>query len=214
MHTQPYTLSDLADKTGIEPRTIRSYIEQDLLPGALSKGRGASYGDEHLHRLGVINRLRSFKSDISLKQLRVLLTQLSPAQIEGIAEGTLTIGGLVDTDEPAASASASALDYLRTASPDSIHSSRRGDLHGLRSGLRGRPNPTSMTAIEQLLHALAELAATQSVQQKVRDEVWHRLAITPDIELSVRGPFDAEHLDQLRQIGNHLRHFLTKGVHS
>jgi len=209
MHTHTYTLSDLAKMTGLEPRTIRSYIERDLLPGASSKGRGASYSDDHLHRLGAINKLRSFKSDISLKQLRVLLQQLRPEQIQGIAEGTISIAGLVDTDTPAEEGSA--LDYLRAVHWRDSGASRHG-LH--RTPPRSPADPANMTSVEQLLEALVALAGSQRVPHRVRDEIWHRLPITRDIELSVRGPYDPEQLAQLRQIADHLRHFLTRGVHS
>src|SRR5438045_4009694 len=58
MSANSYSLSDLADATGIEARTIRSYTERGLLPGAEARGRAASYSKEHLSRLQVIRSLR------------------------------------------------------------------------------------------------------------------------------------------------------------
>ena len=54
MEEESLTLAKLAEQTSIEPRTIRSYIERGLLPGAQSRGRGAVYLAEHLNRLKVI----------------------------------------------------------------------------------------------------------------------------------------------------------------
>lgn len=84
-----FTLSDLATATGVEPRTIRSYIERGLLPGALSRGRGATYSQEHLAALRLIQAVRRARPTITLGELRILLQQLTPAQIQGIADGAV-----------------------------------------------------------------------------------------------------------------------------
>ena len=53
-----YTLNELADLVDIRPRTIRSYIQQDLLRGPDSMGRNARYSDYHRKRLEAIKALR------------------------------------------------------------------------------------------------------------------------------------------------------------
>jgi len=47
-------LAELAEETGVPPRTIRYYISRGLLPGPAQAGRGASYGREHVARLKAI----------------------------------------------------------------------------------------------------------------------------------------------------------------
>jgi len=54
-----YTLSELAGLVDIHPRTIRSYIQQDLLRGPDTMGRNARYSDYHRKRLEAIKTLRS-----------------------------------------------------------------------------------------------------------------------------------------------------------
>jgi DNA-binding transcriptional MerR regulator len=45
------TLAELADASGIPPRTVRFYIARGLLEGPEVAGRGATYGPGHLERL-------------------------------------------------------------------------------------------------------------------------------------------------------------------
>ena len=49
-----YTLQELADKTGISPRTVRFYISKDLLPPPIRAGRDAAYNHAHIERLEAI----------------------------------------------------------------------------------------------------------------------------------------------------------------
>ena len=51
-------LADLAQTSGVPPRTIRLYITRGLLMGPRRRGRGAAYGPEHLGRLKEIRRLQ------------------------------------------------------------------------------------------------------------------------------------------------------------
>jgi DNA-binding transcriptional MerR regulator len=46
-----YTIGSLADTAGVSRRTVRFYVQRDLLPPPEGLGRGALYSDEHLARL-------------------------------------------------------------------------------------------------------------------------------------------------------------------
>jgi DNA-binding transcriptional MerR regulator len=52
------TLAELADASGIPPRTVRFYIARGLLEGPEVAGRGATYGPGHLERLQKIRSTR------------------------------------------------------------------------------------------------------------------------------------------------------------
>jgi DNA-binding transcriptional MerR regulator len=54
-----WSLSELAQETGLSPRTIRYYISRGLLAGPLVAGRGAAYGADHLARLRAIQQLQA-----------------------------------------------------------------------------------------------------------------------------------------------------------
>ena len=58
-HSQPLTLAELAQATGVPGRTIRFYIARGLLPGPGKAGRGATYGREHRERLREIGGLQA-----------------------------------------------------------------------------------------------------------------------------------------------------------
>lgn len=51
-------LAELAQRSGVAPRTIRFYIARGLLPGPGSAGRHALYGAAHLERLARIEELK------------------------------------------------------------------------------------------------------------------------------------------------------------
>ena len=53
-----WTLSELAEETGLPARTIRYYIARGLLAGPEVAGRGAIYGSHHLARLREIQSLQ------------------------------------------------------------------------------------------------------------------------------------------------------------
>jgi len=46
-----YSIGSLADAAGVSRRTVRFYVQRDLLPPPVGLGRGALYTDEHLARL-------------------------------------------------------------------------------------------------------------------------------------------------------------------
>src|SRR5690606_15496044 len=81
-----YSLDDLANETGLSPRTIRHYIAQDLLPGPESLGRNAWYSEDHLDRLKCIQILKD-RTGAALADLRPVINSLPEEQIRDIAAG-------------------------------------------------------------------------------------------------------------------------------
>src|SRR5262249_37221988 len=55
--SQEYTLEELAERVGVPTRTIRFYIAQGLLPGPGARGRAATYSEDHLARLRLVQLL-------------------------------------------------------------------------------------------------------------------------------------------------------------
>ena len=110
MDEMTYTLQELAELSGIEARTIRSYIERDLLPGPYGLGPKAAYGQEHVDRLKVLGLLRNAHRAITLDQIRTLLGQLTPEQIAAIADGRQKVSTAFGGGLPVSSA----LSYLKS----------------------------------------------------------------------------------------------------
>jgi DNA-binding transcriptional MerR regulator len=65
------SISELAEKTGLSPRTLRYYEELGLLPGTRRRAGGRRvYGRDELARLRFIQRLKSL--GLSLAEIREL----------------------------------------------------------------------------------------------------------------------------------------------
>ena len=217
MESDLLTLQDLADATGVEPRTIRSSVEKGIVPGPDCLGRGARYPRESLDRLKVLQLLRDADRDISLDQARLLLQRLTPSQLRNVAEGTERIAAVIDTDRPTVLSKGDALAYISRLKLGTTHPSPHSG--GARPSLRSQAMPagpdtadTTQPVLEQAAKALGGLVGLSARARSVRGEHWYRLPLTPDIELSVRGEFGPEQLAQLHRIGDALRILLTKGA--
>lgn len=71
MEDEEYSLSDLAEKSGQPPRTIRFYIARGLLSGPEGAGRTARYTRAHLDRLRRIAELKAAGLTLSEISLRL-----------------------------------------------------------------------------------------------------------------------------------------------
>lgn len=205
-----YTISELSEQSGVEPRTIRSYVEKGILPGPESLGRSARYPQESLNRLKVLQLLRDANRNLTLDQIRRLLQSLGPSQLSGLADGRIRIGAVLDTDAAEDSSRSGAIDYLR-----SLHSQAPppdASTPFPRSEFRSHEDfEDQLPVFEEAALALAKLAGLTSSSRSTRIEQWYRLELSPDIELSVRGSFGSDQIAQLHRIGDALRLLLTKG---
>lgn len=190
-----YSLTDLSDRTGIESRTIRSYIERGLLPNANARGRAASYSDEHLTRLRVIQAIRRARPNITLSEIRIILQQLTPEQIHALAHGSIT---------------ASALPVSSSVLTDDQSSDV--DEHGQEFGepllIRLPLPPEKLNGAERLVYLLRSFSASSSIAPQSRSEAWQRITVTPEVEICVRAEFDARQVRVFRELADLLRQIL------
>ena len=208
------TLQELAAQTGVEPRTIRSYVEKGVILGPESFGRGARYPRETLDRLKVLQLLRDANRSLTLDQIRVLLNSIGPSQLREVAEGTVRIGAVIDTDAAGTSPlpKTAAMDYLHVLRRSQSQPQSPASVSPLLYRRKSPPiDDDQLPILENAARALAELTGTNSSSRSARGESWYRISLTPDIELSVRGEFGTEQLAQLHRIGDSLRTLLTKG---
>jgi DNA-binding transcriptional MerR regulator len=63
-----YGIEELAALGGVTRRTVRYYVQQDLLPVPLGVGRGRHYGPQHLARLQAVKALQ--EQGLSLDEVR------------------------------------------------------------------------------------------------------------------------------------------------
>ena len=102
-----FTLAELAERLGILPRTIRSYIEQGLLRGPEVGGRGARYTDYHVQRLQAIQTLKDVRG-LPLAEVRKWLMSATAPELQQLAkEATIAKAPLPISE------AVSALDYIK-----------------------------------------------------------------------------------------------------
>jgi DNA-binding transcriptional MerR regulator len=207
MATDSYTLNDLAEATGIEARTIRSYIERGLLPSADARGRGATYSAEHLLRLRAIQVLRRARPNIQLNEIRIFLQQMSPQQLSDFCSGSLkaTAAALATKIDEAENPEAlQAVGQFLQADPDDALDSVSA------SEEKTERPPEELTGPERLLQALRKIARSSPAAPPSKVDAWVRLPVTNDVELAVRAEFALGQMPVFRDLANLLRTLLLR----
>ena len=215
--TKCYSLEELGRLTNLSPRTIRSYIQKGLLPGAATRGRNASYTDIHLDRLRCMQLIRE-KSGLPLDELRMVMLALSEEQIHRIATGqeevlALPVGQQAPVGQgygsPVLNRSMEPGTGLAVSGPSDIQTrekSRALDyLHRMR-----KTTGSSESRFAELVRTMEELTRNRRVYRKARNEWWATVKVTEDMEIRVRGLSD-EDIGRLERLADILRSLLMKG---
>ena len=90
---QRYAIGDLASLGGVSRRTVRYYVQEDLLPPPLGVGRGNHYGQEHLDHLQRVKALQ--EAGHTLDEIRRALAEGAPA-VASLRAARLTRPALPD----------------------------------------------------------------------------------------------------------------------
>ncbi len=181
MHTaRSITLEELAAESGVTERQIRSFIHQKLMPGPSGAGRGARYGESHLAALRAIRHLREAEG----LGFTEILTRLT-----GAAGGSLL---------QAAAAAARADEDQDAALPLSQYVANvRASLH--EEGAARMPMMPPAATLSAALPAVAGAGEHGAVSPRH----WYRIAVSPDVELHIRGvgrPRDIERYERLAEL--------------
>ncbi len=230
MSTRKYTLKELESQTRFGSRTIRNYIDKGLLPCAYSRGRYASYGQEHLDRLLFLRKLKN-RGKLPLDEVRRLLLQLSPERIKAIAHGKENIASIaskpswdVHLDEcqsddfyPAEETRSSYISTDSEVQPAPQHDSspppRDSALDYIRR-LRSPGSPAvpgrSDSRLRQAARKLRQITpGHHPPTRRAKGEWWAAIEVTPDIELRARG-LDGDDLAALESIADAFRALLSR----
>jgi DNA-binding transcriptional MerR regulator len=177
-----YSLQDLADLTGVTPRTIRFYVAQGLLPSPGRVGPGTTYGSGHLARLKLIRQLQ--REHLPLAEIRARLASLDDAAILDIVDAP-----------PVSPTPGSATEYIRGV----LAKSRVSDM----------PAPNAFAAPARLIaHPMLPVPSMSAVPPSPLSpslpgpetppadrSQWDRIVLVPDVELHVRRPL-TRHLNK------------------
>ena len=230
MSTRKYTLKELESRTGFGSRTIRNYIDKGLLPGAYSRGRYASYGQEHLDRLLFLRKLKN-RGKLPLDAIRRLLLQLAPEKIKAIAHGQEDMASIASKphwDAPGhqfpedehASSHEEAMEFCsmdsdsKPGAPDypapPAADSALDYIRRLRSpGSPAEPG-RSDSRLRQAARQLRQITpGHHPPTRRAKGEWWAAIEVTPDIELRARG-LDGDDLAALESIADAFRALISR----
>ncbi|MBI1270076.1 MerR family transcriptional regulator [bacterium] len=197
-----YSIEELSEMTGFDRRTIRSFIEQGLMRGPDKMGRYAQYSQDHLVRLLAIKNMKEMDG-FSTGVIRTRLLTMSQDEVGRVA---------VSSDENFSSSTTSATDYLKSIRGGSGSVIR--PVSAKEEAPAEEKKTTSRNAIELLLLEFSNLSKGRSVRSKASAETWHRISVTPDVEISVRGLEDETDIARLTRIADHLREFILGNLGS
>ena len=211
MSSNTFSLQDLADQTGVELRTIRSYIQTGLLPRPSSSGRGAFYGIEHLNRLKAMRVLRE-QEHLSLDEVRAFFLTSSEQEIASKAASLIS---LPLEDSTRSEDSSSALDYLQDLK-QSLGGSWTGSGGSNRPPKTGpRPNhqqssPAEMRPVQRAIAILSTLMNQSRPHAGTRPATWQRFEIVPGVELHIDSGLGVDG-NEIARLCDYIREFLQGG---
>ncbi len=163
------TIEELADRTGTPVRTIRFYITEGLLSGPGTRGKAATYSDDHLLRLRLIRQLS--ERHVPLAEMRAMLARLSREE----AQALLAAEEEQAMQREQAAQAPSPKDYLATL------------LSQARAARQSAPPPTPRASPAPPVPLPASsYQPSPPVAPAPPKEVWQHWELAPGVELHVR----------------------------
>lgn len=220
MSEDEITLEELSERSGVETRTLRSWVSEGLLSPPFKAGRGARYPASNADRALAVRALKDLHG-LSLSEIGRRFMMATEDQIR---EWALETG-------PTSAPRGTARDYLsriqgRGIKPPSaqmsleIHpqasflsepkfatSTARFPLKS-NSVLRGDERAADLANIERLILQLEQVLETPAPRRS-RGAIWTRISVTPDLELSVRGDLEPRERILFEQLADQFRAILT-----
>lgn len=206
------SLDDLSDLTGVERRTLRSWVADGLLSAPLKVGRGALYPRANVDRAMAVRALREIHG-LPRTAIRARLLLADDRDIRQLAEeahGLVAAGRSVALQGP--SSARAYLAQLREPAPE--HLEEPAQQMRMPSPIEGRPAAESRpdaAGIDALLSVLEGSARVPSVK-RLRGTNRYHIPITPDLELSVRGEISPRDRVMLERVADLIRAILTGGL--
>lgn len=217
------TLEELSERTGVEARTLRSWISEGLLAPPFKPGRGARYPASNVDRALAVRSLKDVRG-LSFSEIG---RRFMMATNDQIREWALEAG-------PTTAPSGSARDYLRQIGARNAPATRAAEAGSLfervaplqmseprsaprflgRSLSRTEREPPSaeagleLASIERLILQLDQVLEAPAPRRS-RGTAWTRIPITPDLEFSVRGDLEPREQILFEQLADQLRAILT-----
>lgn len=214
MGSKHYSLQELSELVGIEPRSIRWYISEGLMRGPESLGRGAYYTDHHLKRLRTIKQLRETYG-MPVSEIRRYTTMAGDEDIEVVpvsnwgwsAPETFRAGHEEDPDMSSVDVRRGWRGQGPAVRKPTVENQ---ELPGMEPDVVSRAQ-SSRSPIAVLLHSLRQLLGERRVPRSAKAETVTEIEINPEIALRIRGYYRPAELALFEQLADHLRELLLGG---
>ena len=225
--TNLMNINELSEQSGIRPRTIRSYLQQGIIPAPTELGRYAKYSkDEHLLPLLVASDLRN-NQRWSLDEIRSFLMSCSKSEIENLAQN-VSANLTRSINASKSSKKESALQYLQNLydTDKNFNISSRTQIFKKETTYDSLYNPNEQqsetsdyssaldrTPIEELGHKLSSLIEDKKyITRKASLQNWKKVEVTPEIEINIRMERDLSDREKnaIEQIADYLREIITR----
>jgi DNA-binding transcriptional MerR regulator len=173
------TVEELAAHGQVSVRTVRFYIAEGLLPGPGSRGKAATYGEEHLLRLRLIRRLAEQR--VPLAEMRDLLDRISLDEARAL---------LAEEEQRAAARQQAE----QTASPKEYVTELLSQARAARAAPLAEP-PATYRPVAPPMPPPASPQQSPGLSRQ-HAQPWQRWELAPGVELHVR----ADALDRAREL--------------
>ncbi len=179
MENTELTLEELASISLVPIRTLRFYIQEGLLPGPDTRGKNATYSNQHLERIEMIKRLK--EHFLPLQQIKSLLDNMSEDDIQKILiyreQFKLSMednSTFLENRPKSSKVGSSALDYIRSLE----------QTQHLNQAV-GEPKMTLKMPKEQFVFTEAPIQYNDRSSSRPRRESWRKIIFTDGVELHI-----------------------------
>ena len=214
MSENEISLETLSQLTGIEQRTIRSWISQGLLLPPDKAGRGAQYPKWNVDRALAVRALKELHGE-SLSSIRKRIMLASDSEIREWAKETSSTLHLKESPR----------EYLNRIRGQNKMENRMADFsrHSMSFSnpkMQMAEEPpvlrdiehkqffSDVAGVEGLIQLLQSILA-RPAPRRARGKTWTRISITPDVEISIRGELEPRDRALFEQLADLLRAILT-----
>lgn len=220
MSENEITLEELSERTGVEARTLRSWVSEGLLSPPFKAGRGARYPASNAVRALAVRALKDVHglslSEIGRRFMMATEDQIREWAIEtgptlaprGSARDYLSRIRERGIEPPAAQGELDSHSQVSFSPEPSFASSSARFSFGSRPRPQGDERATDLANIERLILQLEQVLETPAPRRS-RGAIWTRISVTPDLELSVRGDLEPRERILFEQLADQFRAILT-----
>ena len=225
MEKDGITLEELSARTGVEVRTLRSWISEGLLSPPYKSGRGATYPASNVARALAVRALKEMHG-MSFAEIGRRFMLASDEQIrdwgrprERKVEGDSArdyLRRLRLRLEAGAEDAPAPMMHQDAPSPNPAPLAPEPPGPFLSASMappsefaaEAAPGPSDLARMERLIFELGRLLDGPAPRRS-RGTIWTRISVTPDLEISVRGDLDPIERDIFEQLADQLRAILT-----